>query len=65
MTTNPLDALEAIAHKEKWTPRLCPVCGQLERLTGNVTSDGRVIATCFDAVQLEDWLPLRAGRLPR
>ncbi len=35
---------------------LCPICGEDVSLTGRVTTNGRLIATCGDAFTVKQWL---------
>lgn len=35
---------------------LCPICGERIRLTGQHTSNGRLIGTCGDAFTLRQWI---------
>ena len=35
---------------------LCPICGEDVGLTGGITMNGRLIATCGDAFTAKQWL---------
>lgn len=35
---------------------LCPICGEDVSLTGRITANGRLIATCGDAFTAKQWL---------
>ncbi|MCC6356609.1 MAG: hypothetical protein IT577_22200 [Verrucomicrobiae bacterium] len=35
---------------------LCPICGEDVSLTGGITTNGRLIATCGDAFTAKQWL---------
>ncbi len=35
---------------------LCPICGEDVSLTGGMTANGRLIATCGDAFTAKQWL---------
>jgi predicted RNA-binding Zn-ribbon protein involved in translation (DUF1610 family) len=34
---------------------ICPICGELVRLTTSTTTEGYLIASCFDSFPAEKW----------
>ncbi len=51
-----LDILQQQVDRLIGTTSVCPACGEVARIRGTITNDGRVILTCFDAVDLDSFL---------
>ena len=43
------------ATRDYHTGGLCPICGEHITLTGDQTTDGRIIGTCGDAFTRDEW----------